>query len=148
MASRDIIDLTPRMRGKIVQFEVALEEAGLTLFRRSCTYRSQAEQNVLWTQGRKSLSEVNAARHGIDLAPITKAQNIKVTWRSVSVHTSREAVDYYVLKDGKYCDDLKVDIDHDDIPDWQEFGEIATRCGFEWGGYWQHPDYPHVQWKD
>lgn len=136
------------MQGKILNFEEELLNAGLTQFKRSCTYRSQAEQNILWMQGRKSLLEVNAARETIGLAPITKKQNVRVTWRTISIHTSREAVDYFVLKDGKYCDDLKVDIDHDDIPDWQEFGAIAEKCGLEWGGKWTKPDYPHVQWKD
>jgi hypothetical protein len=148
MASRKIEDLTPRMQEKILAFEAALADAGLDHFRRCCTYRSQAEQNVLWMQGRKSLLDVNAGRKSIGLAPVTEKQNKKVTWRTVSVHTGREAVDYFVLKDGQYCDDLKVDINKNDIPDWREFGRIAGECGLEWGGVWQRPDYPHVQWKD
>ena len=99
-------------------------------------------------QGRKNLIEVNLARAGIGLPQISKNQNKKITWTTLSVHTKREAVDYFIEKDGKYCDDLKVDIDQDDIPDWQEFGEIALKCGLEWGGNWTKPDYPHVQWKD
>ena len=146
--SRDIDDLTPRMREKIVAFEQALAAAGLGHFRRSCTYRSQAEQDVLWKQGRAPLAEVNAAREAIGLAPITAAQNVKITWRAVSVHTSREAVDYYVLRDGRADWDLKVDINRDDIPDWQQFVEIAESCGVEAGGRWRRPDWPHVQWKD
>lgn len=146
--SRDIKDLSPRMQIKVITLEAALANAGLGHFKKSCTYRSQQEQNVIWKQGRASLIEVNAARETVNMAPLTEKQNKKVTWRSVSIHTDREAVDYYVLKDGKYCEDLKVDIDKDDIPDWQEFGAIAESCGLEWGGRWTHPDYPHLQWKD
>lgn len=148
MASRDIQDLTPRMQCKIIAFEGALANAGLSHFKRCCTYRSQNEQNVLHMQGRKNLVEVNLARHCIGLPPIGPAQNKKVTWTTVSIHTKREAVDYYVNLNGKYCDDLKVDVDQDDIPDWKEFGKIAAACGLEWGGTWEKPDYPHVQWKD
>lgn len=148
MASRDIKELTPRMQEKVVRFEAELAASGLGHFKRCCTFRSQNEQNVLWTQGRKQLLEVNDARNSIGLSPITQKQNVKVTWRGVSVHTGREAVDYFVLKNGEYCDDLKVDINENDIPDWQEFGKIAEACGLEWGGTWGKPDYPHVQWKD
>lgn len=148
MASRKIEDLTPRMQDKIRAFEAALEEAGLGHFKRSCTYRSQAEQNVLWFQGRKSLLDVNTARAAIGLPEITEKQNVKVTWRAVSIHTCREAVDYYVDRDGKAEWDLKVDVDGDSIPDWKEFGQIAESMGLEWGGIWSNPDFPHVQWKD
>jgi len=147
MASRSIQDLTPRMQERITAFEAALAAAGLGHFRRSCTYRSQAEQNVLWLQGRKSLRDVNAARQALGLPAITEAQNVRVTWRTVSVHTSREAVDYYILRDGRADWDLKVDVNQNDIPDWEEFGRIAWACGLEWGGTWDRPDRPHVQWR-
>jgi hypothetical protein len=148
MASRDISDLTPRMREKILQLEKLLAEAGLSHFKICCTYRSQSEQNVVWMQGRKNLLEVNEARKSIGLSSITAKQNVKVTWRTVSVHTSREAVDYYVEKDGKYCDDLKVNINNNDLPDWKEFAQIAVFCGLESGYYWDKQDVPHLQWRE
>jgi hypothetical protein len=148
MASRSIQDLTPRMQERINAFEEALAAADLGHFRRSCTYRSQAEQNCLWLQGRKSLRDVNAAREVLGLPAITLAQNAKVTWRTVSVHTSREAVDYYVLHDGRANWDVKVDVNQNDIPDWEEFGRIAEACGLEWGGSWAKRDLCHVQWRD
>jgi len=131
MASRAIEDLTPRMQEKIRRFEICLEVAVPGTFKRSCTYRNQEEQNALWKRGRNG-----------DKRP-------KVTWTTLSVHTSREAVDYFIERDGKYCNDLKVDTDGDKIEDWQEFGKIADTCGLEWGGTWpRKPDYPHVQWRD
>jgi peptidoglycan L-alanyl-D-glutamate endopeptidase CwlK len=100
-------------------------------------------------QGRKPLEEVNAARRAVGLWEIDESTNKrKVTWRKTSIHTSREAVDYFILKDGKYCNDLKVDVDKDGVQDWQEFGQIAEECGLTWGGRWRSPDYPHVQWRD
>jgi hypothetical protein len=144
MSSRKIEDLAPDFQPTIIMFEAELAREGLA-FKRCCTRRTQAEQDVLWIQGRKSIIEVNDARKSIGLPPITKKQNVKVTWRSVSEHTSRKAVDYYIEKDGKYCYDLKVDIDKDDIPDWEEFGAIAERCGLVWGGNFTTRDLAHVQ---
>ena len=130
MASRKIEDLTPRMQEKIRRFEICLEVAVPGAFKRSCTFRSQLEQNELYSHGRNG-----------DTRP-------KVTWTTLSVHTSREAVDYFIPRDGKYCNDLKIDTDGDKIEDWQEFGKIAETCGLEWGGNWKKKDLPHVQWRD
>jgi peptidoglycan L-alanyl-D-glutamate endopeptidase CwlK len=149
MASRKIEDLTPRMQEKIRLFESELVQAGHTNFKRCCTYRSQAEQNALWKRGRYPLDVVNAAYKSVGMAPIAEAENKRpVTWRTISDHTAREAVDYYIEIAGIYCNDIKVDYDGDHIPDWQEFGKIAEKCGLEWGGNWRKPDYPHVQWRD
>ena len=145
MASRSIEDLDPDFQPIIIKFEAHLAREGLGHFKRCCTFRSQAEQNALWAQGRKSLIDVNDIRKATGLPPITKKQNVKVTWNSVSVHTCREAVDYFILKDGKYHDDLKADIDKDDIPDWEEFGAIAEQCGLVWGGNWKARDLGHVE---
>jgi len=148
MASRDLRDLTPRMQEKIRRFEVCLEVAIPGAFRRSCTFRSQIEQNALWKRGRESLATVNMHYKAVGMAPITEQENkFKVTWTTNSVHTDREAVDYFIQREGKYCNDLKVDTDGDKIEDWQEFGKIAETCGLEWGGEFKNkPDYPHVQW--
>ena len=146
MASRKIEDLNPDFQPTIIMFEAHLEREGLA-FKRCCTYRSQAEQNALFAQGRKSLRDVNDIRKATGLAPITQRQNKKVTWTLASDHTKRIAVDYYIELDGKYCDDLKVDINKNDLPDWEEFGAIAERCGLEWGGSWVKKDYPHVAQK-
>lgn len=149
MASRKVEDLTARMQGKIRIFEERLEAAVPGAFKRSCTYRSQQEQNALWKRGRYPLAIVNEAYRAVGLAPITEQENrFKVTWTSISVHTNREAVDYFIQRDGKYCTDIKVDTDGDSIADWEEFGRIADKCGLEWGGRWKRPDIPHVQWRD
>jgi hypothetical protein len=149
MASRKIEDLTPRMQDKIRIFEERLETAVPGVFKRSCTYRSQQEQNALYQRGRASLDIVNAAYRAVGLAEITEAENARpVTWKVLSVHTSREAVDYFIQRDGKYCTDVKVDTDGDHMPDWEEFGRIAAECGLTWGGIWKKKDMPHVQWRN
>jgi hypothetical protein len=135
------------MQMKIVLFERQLEEHDLKNFRRSCTYRTQEEQNALWMRGRYPLDVVNAAYKSVGLAPISAEENKRpVTWVRHSVHTKREAVDYYQLVKGRASYDLKVDADFDNIPDWLEFVEIAGKCGLDAGGKWPQKDWPHVQW--
>lgn len=145
MASREIEDLKPETQEKIIRFENRLVEAGLC-FKRSCTYRSQAEQNALWKRGRAPLQTVNDAYESVGLPPITAEQNKHaVTWKTVSNHTGRTAVDYYEANDGTASYDLKVDANHDHVYDWEQFGQIAEECGLRWGGRWSKPDYPHVE---
>ena len=149
MSSRLIEDLTPRMQERIRRFEICLEAGIPGTFKRSCTYRSQLEQNALWKRGRESLDIVNNAYKTVGMVPITEKENkFKVTWKTISNHTDREAVDYFIEREGKYCNDLKIDTDGDKIEDWQEFGKIAETCRLEWGGTWRKKDLPHVQWRD
>lgn len=149
MASRDVAELTPRMQIKINALNQRLEEHFPGLFKISCTYRAQAEQDALRLRGRNPLAVVNAAYKKVGLAPITAEENKhKVTWKKISIHTSREAVDYFIQRAGKYCNDVKVDTDGDNIPDWEEFGKMANECGLEWGGTWKKRDLAHVQWRD
>lgn len=147
MSSRSLDDLTPATRERIVLLQHKLAEAGHTHFQICCTYRSQAEQNALWKRGRKQLYEVNLAYERVGMPEITAKQNKqKVTWTTISRHTSRTAVDFYISIDGRYCDDTKVDIDKDQVPDWLEFAEIAKSCGLTPGAFWKKPDYGHVQY--
>jgi len=146
MPSREIEDLNEDVKPIIIQFEQRLIEENLPLFKRCCTYRSQEEQDCVYMQGREDLDAINDARAAIGLGPIPANENRRpVTWTHISKHTSRDAVDYYIEKDGRYISDTKVDFDDDDIPDWEEFGAIAEECGLEWGGSWKKRDIPHVQ---
>lgn len=146
MPSRRIEDLNEDVQPIIIEFENRLIEAGHPYFKRCCTYRSQDEQDCVYMQGRESIEDINEARFAIGLSPITSNENKRpVTWTHVSKHTSRDAVDYYIEREGRYVNDTKVDYDDDDIPDWEEFGQIAEECGLEWGGRWKKRDIPHVQ---
>lgn len=149
MASRSIEDLVAEMQPIIQDFENRLDEHFPSLFRRSCTYRSQKEHDALFMRGRFPLSVVNDAYGKVGLAPITAKENKRpVTWTHSSMHTKRMAVDYFMQREGKYCDDVKMDTDGDGEADWQEFGRIAEECGLVWGGRWKKPDRPHVQMKE
>lgn len=149
MSSRRIEDLTPRMQTKVRRFEACLESAVPGAFKRSCTLRTSQEQAALYLRGRYSLAVVNDAYGKAGMAPITEAENLHcVTWTKETVHEKREAVDYFIQRDGKYCNDIKVDTDGDKVEDWQEFGRIAEICGLEWGGNFHQRDYAHVQWRD
>lgn len=132
--SRKIEDLTPEAQEKAKLFEAGMQLAGIP-FMFTCTYRSQEEQNVLYAQGRTAPGKI-------------------VTWTLNSRHTKRDAFDIAILKQGKPVWDIKVDVNDDDIPDYQQAGEIGEICGLVWGGRFKdskgklRPDYPHFQMKE
>ena len=127
MASRKIEDLIPAMQDAFQFFRHKADLAGVQ-FLVTSTYRSQEEQDVLYQQGRTTPGKI-------------------VTWTHHSRHTERDAFDVCVLKQGKPVWDVKADVDEDDIPDYLELGQIGEAVGFEWGGRWSKPDYPHFQMK-
>lgn len=64
-----------------------------------------------------------------------------------SYHNYGLAVDFAILKDGVPVWDSKVDVDEDQIPDYEEVGEFAEGVGLEWGGRFKSiVDLPHVQY--
>lgn len=114
--SRDISELTPEVQAKYEQFKEACHAEGLD-FKVICTFRSQQEQDELYSRGR------------------TKSGN-KVTWTKTSVHTSRRAFDIAVLKGGSITWEPR---------DYMRIGEVGKRYGFTWGGDWKVRDYGHFQ---
>lgn len=88
-----------------------------------CGYRSQAEQDRLWNQGRT------------EPGPI-------VTWTKRSKHTTREAIDLGIFDrdTGRY-------LDAEDARRarrvYQEIGPMFEANGCRWGGRWG--DAPHVE---
>jgi len=132
MSSRKITDLHPNLQPKCRAFLGLCAEAGIPVML-TCTYRSQAEQDALYAQGRTTPGR-------------------KVTWTRFSRHSNTingkpaaTAFDIAILSDGKPTWDLKVDVNKDSIPDYQNVGKIGERLGLEWGGRWKSPDYPHFQ---
>ncbi|MCA0980022.1 MULTISPECIES: M15 family metallopeptidase [Exiguobacterium] len=92
-------------------------------------YRSAKEQNALYAQGRSEPGQV-----------VTNAK------AGQSYHNYGLAVDFVIIHDNKTDYDLSTDRNRNDIPDWQELGELGKALGFEWGGDWNSfPDYPHLQ---
>ena len=116
-------------------------------------WRSPSTQHALWVQGRKTLGEVNKNRAAVGLASISKEQNKKITWTKKSYHNCMPksmAVDFCLVQNKKAVWDIKADINENEIPDYEEFGDLCKFLdpNIEWGGDWKKKDYCHIQWKD
>lgn len=101
-------------------------------------YRSIAEQNALYAQGRTKKFDEN----GKPLSIVTKAKG------GSSFHNYGVAIDFaLLLVDGRTASwDTKRDDDRDGKADWMEVVEEAKALGFEWGGDWTtFTDLPHFQ---
>lgn len=115
--SRNIEDLTPETQELYWKFDAEMKKAGLDYIV-TCTYRSQAEQDNLYKQGRTSAGKI-------------------VTWTKHSKHTDRIAFDIVMLNNGK--------VDWKNIELYKKAGEIGKSVGLKWGGDWKIPDYPHFE---
>lgn len=113
--SRDIGELKPELQAKYNTLKERANAEGIN-FKAICTYRSQAEQDALYAQGRTSPGR-------------------KVTWTKRSNHTSREAVDVVVL-------DASGKLDWS-AESYLRIGAIAKDIGLVWGGDWKVRDYGH-----
>ncbi len=123
-ACRDITKLTPEAQKACNLFLEKCKQAGLNVLITE-TYRSQARQNYLYTQGRTRGGKV-------------------VTWTHNSRHTSRRAWDI--------CKNVKGQ-EYSDPSFFRKCGEIAAELGITWGGIWKSsPDTPHFEiaedWKE
>lgn len=129
MASRNIADLSPRLRSMYVRFDAALREAKID-FIVTCTYRSNDEQKALYNQGRTAYGPiVTNAGPGQSLHNKTDERGKPCS----------EAFDIVIMKNGKPDWDIK-------NPSWKEAGKIGERIGLEWAGNWKSfREYPHFQ---
>ena len=125
MASRRVEDLIPKMQELAREFSWRMAEAGVP-FIFTCTLRTQAEQDELYSRGRTKPGK-------------------KVTWTKKSRHSLGEAFDICICREGVPQWDVKVDVDEDGVPDYTEAGQIGELIGLEWGGRWRSPDFPHFQ---
>lgn len=93
-------------------------------------YRSVAEQDALYRQGRSESGNI-----------VTNAEG------GTSYHNYGLAIDFALVnEDGQTIWDLEYDGNGDGTSDWMEVVAIAKELDFEWGGDWQNfPDYPHLQ---
>lgn len=156
MASRKVEDLTEKMQLLYSQFKTKMETAKIS-FILTCTARSVKEQQALYAQGRQSLMEVNIMRTMAGLPTITEEENkYKVTWTLQSKHLTdledgdsnndkARAFDIAIMKDGKATWDIKVNVNKNDKPDYEEAGIIGESIGLKWGGRFKSPDYPHFE---
>jgi peptidoglycan LD-endopeptidase CwlK len=158
MWSRRIEDLIPDMQPVAQEFIKKCTEAGHEVVI-TCTLRNQAVQDVLYMQGREPLDVVNAARKTVGLWSLLPSENFKpVTWSRTSKHVADSmsddpikrkslALDFAIRgKDYVLIWNPKVDIDGNNIPDYEECGGIAESLGLFWGGRWKTPDFSHIEW--
>ncbi len=130
MASRLIKDLDKEVQTKFLVFSALMAEEHIP-FILTCTYRSQEEQDALYAQGRTTVGKI-------------------VTWTKHSRHSktldgkpASQAFDIAILKEGKPTWDLKVSVNDDDIPDYQQAAEIGRKVGLKPGADFK--DYPHFE---
>lgn len=125
----------------------------------TCTSRDILEQMALYVQGRLPVTEVNNFRMAAGLPLINESENKKVTWTLASKHVTNaldkdlnndfsKAFDIAICKDGKPIWDIKVNVNENEILDYDEAGEIGESVGLKWGGRFSSPDRPHFEEPD
>lgn len=166
MSSRDLNLLVPELRQLCVSHTAECAKANLRIIV-TCTARYFKEQVALFAQGRQSLEEVNALRKLANMQAITMEENQhEVTWTLYSDHIVNlddsnafndlsRAYDIVLLtQSNKAHYDVKVSVNQNEIPDYQEVGEIGMKLGLKWGGKFldkrgrPRPDYPHFELVD
>ena len=131
MPSRSLEDLHPRLRPLAEKFLSACARAGLDILI-TCTFRSRAEQDALYAQGRSQPGPiVTRARGG------QSAHNFELDGKPAA-----RAFDIVPLVHGKPVWDNK-------HPGWQEAGRIGIELGLNWYGRPGAPfrEYPHFELK-
>jgi peptidoglycan L-alanyl-D-glutamate endopeptidase CwlK len=131
MASRNLIDLDPRLRPLAEEFLARCCDAGEAVLI-TCTYRSNAEQDKLYAQGRTTPGKiVTNAKAGQSKHNVIDSQR-----RPASL-----AFDVVLMRGGKCIWDVK-------DPGWQTIGAIGEAVGLEWAGRWKRMrEFPHFQLK-
>jgi len=121
MSDRNLDDLLPEVREAATAAIAACTAKGLSLLV-TCTYRSPADQNALYAQGRTTPGAI-----------VTNARAYQ------SMHQFKCALDIVPLVNGKP--------DWDGAhPCWHEIAAIFKEHGFEWGEDWPHfKEMPHFQ---
>ncbi len=150
--SRDPKMLVPEVYAKWMDWDARMTAAGIPHILTS-TGRWLEEQMALYVQGRVPLATVNRFRVAVGMTPLPDGENRPVTWTLSSKHVLRpsqgitlaRAFDFAIVKNGVATWDLKVSVNQNDIPDYQEAGQIGVNCGLIWGGNWGTPDYPHLE---
>jgi peptidoglycan L-alanyl-D-glutamate endopeptidase CwlK len=130
MASRKIEDLHPDLQAIARAFLSKALNDGIEVLI-TCTYRSSAEQDELYAQGRTKpgLKVTNVKGGG-------SKHNFTINGKPAS-----KAFDVVPMVNGKLIWDAK-------HPSWQKLGKIGKDLGLTWGGSWvSFKDYPHFEIK-
>lgn len=127
MPSRKIEDLEPATRALAERLILAAEQAGLSLLVTS-TYRSFAEQQALYDQGRtKPGKVVTHARPGSSFHNVRRALDVAI------YHPETGTIDWNWMGSKAA------------FPAWRKLKELAELQGLCWGGDWKSPDRPHFE---
>jgi peptidoglycan L-alanyl-D-glutamate endopeptidase CwlK len=131
MASRKLEDLHPDLRPLAEWLVEECRELDIDILI-TCTWRSHAEQDVLYAQGRSKPGKiVTYARGG------QSAHNFVLDGKPAS-----KAFDVVPLIGGK----PEWDAEH---PVWQHVGELGESMGLEWAGRWKKfREYAHFQMRE
>jgi peptidoglycan L-alanyl-D-glutamate endopeptidase CwlK len=127
----------PKVRDEVrkIYAEICKALTGRAMCRFAFVFRTFAEQDALFAQGRTKPGEI-----------VTKARG------GLSYHNYALAIDIVLIHDvdgdGDYDKpvwDKKTDFDGDKKADWMEVVQIFKEFGWEWGGDWGFEDPPHFQ---
>lgn len=133
MASRKISDLHPTLQFLATRLVTECAAEGIDLLI-TCTYRSGAEQDELYKQGRTTPgSKVTNAKAGQSL------HNFTLNGKPAS-----KAFDVVPMRAGKCVWGTK----GADLELWQTVGYLGKSLGLEWAGDWvKFKEFPHFQLK-
>lgn len=134
MASRSPNDLHPDLQPLFARFMAQAEAQDIDVLC-TCTWRSNAEQDELYAQGRtKGGLIVTRARAG------QSAHNFTINKKPAS-----RAFDIVPLRNGKCVWGVR----GDDALLWQALGKIGTDLGLKWYGTKGSPfvEFPHFELK-
>jgi peptidoglycan LD-endopeptidase CwlK len=126
MSSRSLDDLDPIVATKcrVHIAACAAEDIDILI---TCTYRTAAEQDALYAQGRTAPGHI-----------ITNAKG------GQSMHQYRVAYDLVLMQNGKPVWDTS----GDNGKLWERIGELGEAQGLEWAGRWtSFKEMPHFQFR-
>ena len=158
MADRDRNNLAPWMRGALTEFESEAERAGIPFIVTNIS-RLFYEQVALYAQGRFPIREINILRSKAGLYLLGDKESKKiVTWTLCSEHIidlgdadpgndKSRAFDIALKRvvDRGVHWDVKIDVNGNDVPDYEELARIGEKVGLVAGARFGTPDYPHFQ---
>lgn len=153
--SRNPTMMTPQLYSKWQLWNCLMQSAKLAYII-TCVDRSILIQMALYTMGRLPINSVNLFRHEAGLYLIKPAENRIVTYTLQSRHVTNMfdkkldndksgALDFALLKYKRPHWDVKVSVNDNEIPDYEEAGKLAESVGLTWGGRFKHPDLCHLQ---
>ncbi len=122
--------LHPDLRLEVMDIYREIRERGVSI-RVTDTLRTMEEQNALYAKGRTAPGRI-----------VTHAKS------GQSYHNYGLALDFCLMMDGgrQVSWDRTLDLDGDQLRDWDEVVGVFKHYGWEWGGDWtRFKDYPHFQ---